>query len=88
MGTKTRERIGLIITNSQNMFICDISMFLKVFNTLWTHMFIISSILTVTQGGSNDIYDDVSSKARGRGALVDLLEIFAMLRECSWNGKS
>jgi len=40
-------------------------------------MFIISSILTVTDGGSNDIYHVVSSKARGR-ALVDLREIFAM----------
>ena len=59
------------------------------FNTLWTHLFIISSILTVTEGGSNDIYDVVNSKARGR-AVVDLREIFAIykLRERSWNGKS
>ena len=41
-------------------------------------MFIISSILTVAEGGRNDIYDDVSIQARGRGALVDLRDIFAM----------
>ena len=40
-------------------------------------MFIISSSVTVAEGGSNDIYDDVSSKARDR-AVVDLREIFAM----------
>ena len=62
---------------------------LIVFNTLWTHMLIISSILTVAEGGINDIYDVVNSWARGR-ALVDLRELFAMyyLRERSWNGKS
>ena len=38
-------------------------------------MFIISSILTVAEGGSNDIYDVVSSLARGR-VVVDLREIF------------
>ena len=32
-----------------------------VFYTLWKHMFIIPSILTVAEGGSNDIYDAVSS---------------------------
>ena len=37
---------------------CEISMFLTPFET---HMFIISSILTVAEGGSNDIYDVVSS---------------------------
>jgi len=41
-----------------------------VINTLWTHMFIIYSIVTVAEGGSNDIYDVVSSWERGR-ALVD-----------------
>ena len=40
-------------------------------------MFIISSILTLTEGSSNDVYDVVSSYARGR-ALVDLREIFAI----------
>jgi len=40
-------------------------------------MYLISSILTVTGGGSNDIYDVVSSYARGR-AFVDLREIFAI----------
>jgi len=60
MAAKTRKRIGLIITNSQTMYICDISLF-TVFNTLCTHMLIISSILTVAEGGSNAIYDVVSS---------------------------
>ena len=32
-----------------------------LFNTIWTHMFIISSILTVTEGGNNDIGDNVST---------------------------
>ena len=40
-------------------------------------MFIISSSLTVAEGGSIGIYDVVSSSARGR-ALVDLHEIFAI----------
>jgi len=31
-----------------------------LFNTILTHMFIISSILTVADGGSNDIYVIVS----------------------------
>ena len=55
-------RIGLIITNSQNMYLCDISLFLQ-YLTSFEHiiMFIISSILTVAEGGSNDIYDVVSS---------------------------
>ena len=57
MAAKTRKRIG----NSQNMDICDISLFLQYLITLWTHMFIISSILTVAEGGSNDIYEVVSS---------------------------
>jgi len=36
--------------------------FFIVFNTLWTHTFIISSILTVAEGGgSNDMYDGVNS---------------------------
>ena len=34
-------------------------------------------IVTVANGGSNDIYDGVSSEARDR-ALVDLREIFAI----------
>ena len=59
MAAKTRKRIVLIITNSQNMYICENSLFFTVFSTIWTHMFIISSILTVD--GSNDIYDSVSS---------------------------
>ena len=46
-----------IITNSQNMYICENSPFFTVSNPLWTHMFIISSILTIAEGGSNDIYD-------------------------------
>jgi len=37
-------------------------------------MCIIYSILTVTEGGSNDKYDSVSSYDRGR-AVVDLCEI-------------
>jgi len=40
-------------------------------------MFIISSILTVVEGSSNDNNDVVSCKARGR-AVVDLHEIFAI----------
>jgi len=35
--------------------------FFTVFNTFWTHMFIISSLLTVAEGDINAIYDDVSS---------------------------
>ena len=63
MAAKTRKRIGLIITNCQNMCVCvcRFTVF-TVFNTLWTHMLISSSILTVAEGGSNDIYDVVSSK--------------------------
>jgi len=60
MAAKTRKLIGLIITNSQNMYICDISLFLQ-YLTPFKHMFIISCILTVAEGGSNDIYDVVSS---------------------------
>jgi len=33
----------------------------SVFNTISTHMFIISSIFIVAEGGSNGIYDIVSS---------------------------
>ena len=39
IAAKTRKRIGLIITNSQNMYTC----FFKVVYAIWTHMFIISS---------------------------------------------
>jgi len=60
MAAKTRKHIRLIITNSQNMYICDISLLLQ-YLTPFEHMFIISSILTLTQDGSNDIYDVVSS---------------------------
>ena len=60
MAAKTRKRIGLIITNSQNMYICHISLFLQ-YSTPFEHMFIISTILTVAEGGSNVIYDVVSS---------------------------
>jgi len=52
MAAKTRERIRLTITNSQNMYICDISLFLQ-YLTHFVHMFIISSISTVTEGASN-----------------------------------
>ena len=38
-------------------------------------MFIIFSILTVAEGGSSDIYNVVSSEAKGR-VVVDLHEIF------------
>jgi len=63
MAAKTRTRIGLIITNSHNLYTICIWHFtvFTVLNTLWTHKFIISSILTVAEGGSNDIYDGVSS---------------------------
>ena len=60
MAAKTRKRIGLIIINSQNMYICDISLFLQ-YLTPFEHMFTISNILTVPEGGSNDIYNVVSS---------------------------
>jgi len=64
------------------MYICDISLFLQYltpFEHIWkkTNMFIISSILTVVEGSSNDNNDVVSCKARGR-AVVDLHEIFAI----------
>jgi len=42
------------------MYICDISLFLQ-YLTPFEHMFIIPSILTVTEDGSNDIYNVVSS---------------------------
>jgi len=61
MAAKIRKRIGLIIINSQNMYIMWKLTVFTVFNTLWTHMYIISSILTLTEGGSNDIYDAVRS---------------------------
>ena len=56
MAAKTRKRIGLIITNNQNIYSVKFIVF-TVFSTMFTHMFIISSILTVAEGGSNDIYD-------------------------------
>ena len=56
MAAKTRKRIGLIITNNQNIFSIGFIV-LTVFSTIFTHMFIISSILTVAEGGSNDIHD-------------------------------
>ena len=56
MAAKTRKRIGLIITNNQNIYSIEFIVF-TVFSTIFTHMFIISSILTVAEGGSNDIYD-------------------------------
>jgi len=49
-----------IITNSQNLYICDISLFLQYLTPL-EHMFIISSILTVAEGSSNNIYDVVNN---------------------------
>ena len=61
MAAKTRKRIGLIITNSQNMYIGEISLFLQYLTSFEHNMFIISSILTVAESGSNDIYDVVSS---------------------------
>ena len=69
MAAKTRKHIGLIITNSQNMYIGEISLFLQ-YLTLFEHiiMFTISSISTVAEGGSNDIYDVVRSKVRGRAS--------------------
>ena len=54
MAPKTRKRIGLIITNSQNMYICDISLLLQ-YLTPFEQMFIISSILTAAESSSNDI---------------------------------
>ena len=61
MTAKTRKRIGLIITNSQNLYISvKIHCFLQ-YLTPFEHMFIMFSILTVAEGGSNDIYDVVSS---------------------------
>ena len=61
MAAKTRKRIGLILTNGQNMCICGKKHCFIVFNTLRTYMLIISSTLTATEGGSNDIYDSVIS---------------------------
>ena len=61
---------------SKHVYMWHFTVF-TVFNTLWTNMFIISSILTVAEGGSIGIYDVVSSSARGR-ALVDLRELFTM----------
>ena len=62
MAAKTRKHIGLIITNSQNMYIGEISLFLQ-YLTLFEHiiMFTISSISTVAEGGCNNIYDVLSS---------------------------
>ena len=76
MTAKTRKCIGLIITNSQNMYICDNSLLLQ-YLTLFEHIYLSFLVLTVAEGGSNDIYDVVSIKAKGR-ALVDLCEIFAI----------
>jgi len=42
------------------MYVCDISLFLQ-YLTPFEHMFTISNILTVPEGGSNDIYNVVSS---------------------------
>ena len=61
MAAKTRKRIGLIITNSQNMYICDISLFLQYLTPFERICLSNASILTVAEGGSNDIYDVVSS---------------------------
>ena len=61
MATKTRKDIGLIITNSQNMYICDISLFLQYLTPFEHICCIISSILTVAEGGSYDMYDVVRS---------------------------
>ena len=56
MAAKTRKRIGLI----KHVYMWPSTVF-TVFYTLWTLMSITSSILTVAEGGSNDIYDVVSS---------------------------
>ena len=58
---RRKRRTGLTITNSKKMYICEISLFFFTVYTLWTPMFINSSILTVAEGGSNDIYDVVCS---------------------------
>ena len=60
MATKTRKRIRLINTNSQIMFVREHSLFLHNL-TSFEHMFIISNILKVENGDSNDIYDIVSN---------------------------
>ena len=69
IAAKTRKHIGLIIANSQNMCTGEISLFLQ-YLTLFEHiiMFTISSISTVAEGCSNDIYDVVRSKVRGRAS--------------------
>ena len=54
-----------------------------VFNTLWSHKFIISSILSVAEGGSNDIYDFVSSYI-----VVYVKYLQYILKERSWNCKT
>ena len=43
------------------MYIGEISLFLQYLTSFEHNMFIISSILTVAESGSNDIYDVVSS---------------------------
>ena len=45
---------------SKQVYMWHVTVF-TVFNTLCTHMFFVSSILTVAEGGSNDIYAAVSS---------------------------
>ena len=54
MGAKTRKRIGLIITNGQNMYICENSLILKT----QFHFFF---IITVADDGENDVYAIVRS---------------------------
>jgi len=54
MGAKTRKRIGLIITNGQNMYICENSLILK---TQFHYYFFI----TVADDGDNDVYAIVRS---------------------------
>jgi len=54
MGVKTRKRIGLIITNGQNMYICENSLILKT----QFHFFF---IITVADDGENDVYAIVRS---------------------------
>ena len=58
------------------MFVREHSLFLHNL-TSFEHMFIISNILKVKNGDSNDIYDIVSNEARGR-AVVDLREVLAI----------
>ena len=50
-----------IYRNSEIPYIYMVFHCFTVFNTLWSHKFILSNILSVAEGGSNDIYDFVSS---------------------------